>query len=339
MAKKNWIDYKRIKKSVTIEQVLRHYDLWDGLKPSGRSMIGCCPIHQGTNPRQFSVNPEKNIFNCFGDCQGGGNIIDLVAKLEDCSISEAAAKIDSWFLHSSDNGAPQKSPDIENDTTQKDTTLARKKKKAPPDPSPGGVVNPPLSFKLQTVPEHQFFADQRLRQDTIRHFGLGFCSRGMMAGRIVIPIENESGELVAYCGRALTPDQIKTEKYKLPPGFNKSLVVYNLNRQSPETKTVIVVESFLSVFRLYQAGIRQAITCLGSSMSEEQAKLIAHFLGPTGQALILYDGDNAGNQGADNCLTRLSSQLFVKRLDISTLAEKPHHASEQDLQQFLALYI
>src|SRR5450756_995326 len=106
-AKKNWVNYKTIKKSVTIEQVLRHYGVWDKLKASGRSMIGCCPIHQGTNPRQFSVNPEKNIFNCFGDCQGGGNIIDLVAKLEKCDTKEAAKKIHHWFLASVDGSQIQ----------------------------------------------------------------------------------------------------------------------------------------------------------------------------------------------------------------------------------------
>jgi DNA primase len=337
--KKTWVNYKAIKAGVTIEQVLRHYGLWDTLKASGRSMIGCCPIHQGTNPRQFSVNPEKNIFNCFGDCQGGGNIIDLVAKMEKCGTKEAADKIQNWFLGPANNSQLQKTRNIEKATSKKDTKLVREKKEAKPDPPKDTPVNQPLTFRLKTVSEHQFFADRDFNQETVNHFGLGFCARGMMANRIVIPIENESGELVAYCGRGITPEQIESEKYKLPSGFNKSLVVYNLNRQTPGIKTLIVVESFLSVFRLYQAGVGHVVSCMGSSMSETQEELIINFLGPAGQVLLLLDADAAGNKGSDNCLARLSSQLFVKDLDISPLAKKPHLAGEGDLKKLLAPYI
>ncbi|HUU41527.1 MAG TPA: CHC2 zinc finger domain-containing protein [Desulfatiglandales bacterium] len=340
MTKKNWVNYKTIKASVTIEQILRHYGVWDNLKPSGRSMIGCCPIHQGTNPRQFSVNPEKNIFNCFGDCQGGGNIIDLVAKMEKCDTKEAAKKIQNWFLGPAHNSPIQKTRDPGNAATKKDTQLVREKKEPPaPDPPQDAPVNPPLTFRLQTVPEHQFFVDRCFNQETVNHFGLGFCARGMMADRVAIPIENVSGELVAYCGRGVTPDQIESEKYKLPPGFNKSLVVYNLSRQPPGIKTLVVVESFLSVFRLYQAGINQVVAYMGSSMSDKQEDLIADFLGPAGQVILLLDADDAGNKGSDNCLARLSSKLFVKNLDISPLAKKPHLASEEDLKKLFAPYI
>ncbi len=199
------------------------------------------------------------------------------------------------------------------------------------------LTNPPLfTFRLRTISEHQFFVDQCFNQDTVAHFGLGFCSKGIMAGRIVIPIENEAGELVAYCGRGLTPEQIELEKYKLPPGFDKSLVVYNLNRQTSGIKTLILVESFLSVFRLYQAGIGQAVNFLGTSMSDKQEDLIVNFLGPGGQVILLF---NVSDKGSDNCLARLSSQLLVKDLDISPLAKKPHLAREGDLKELLAPYI
>ena len=76
----NWIDFKELKQSVTMEMVLKDYGLWDKLKKSGNNLVGCCPIHKGSNPRQFSVDPVKSIYNCFGNCKSGGNVLDFVSK-------------------------------------------------------------------------------------------------------------------------------------------------------------------------------------------------------------------------------------------------------------------
>jgi hypothetical protein len=80
--KKNWVDFKVIKERVSIEMVLGLYDFLEEFKRSGKNLVGCCPIHKGSNPRQFSVDPERNIFNCFGNCKSGGNVLDFVALME-----------------------------------------------------------------------------------------------------------------------------------------------------------------------------------------------------------------------------------------------------------------
>lgn len=350
MAKnKNWVSYKELKAKVTIEQILRRYGLWDTLKPSGQSLVGCCPIHHGTNPRQFTVNPDKNIFNCFGDCQKGGNILDLVAGLEGCEIKDAALKIKDWFLVGGVDHSKPTRREAEKKPARgglSDTDLASPAGKLVREEEEGSapvseaelVENKPLTFRLKTVPEHQFFAERRISPDTIEHFGLGFCSKGMMAGRIAIPINNERGELVAYCGRAVTAEDAELMKYKFPPDFKKAAVVYNLDQQADGVKTLIVVESFLSVYRLYQAGFEAVVTCLGSSLSEQQADLILDRLEPTGQVLLMLDADEAGRKGTEHAMSLLSRRLFVKELDISSLAKKPHLAREEELASFLAHY-
>ena len=77
--------------------VLSRYGLLTELKKSGSNLVGCCPIHKGTNPRQFSVDPERNIFNCFGNCKSGGNVLDFVAKMENIPVRNAALKLKEWF--------------------------------------------------------------------------------------------------------------------------------------------------------------------------------------------------------------------------------------------------
>jgi len=89
-----WIDYRHIKASVNIAEVLAHYNIV--LKPQGQNHLsGPCPLpgHAGdrSNKNAFHVDTEKNAFNCFTHC-GGGNVIDLVVKMEGCRFREAALK-------------------------------------------------------------------------------------------------------------------------------------------------------------------------------------------------------------------------------------------------------
>ena len=156
----------------------------------------------------------------------------------------------------------------------------------------------------------------------------------MLAGRIAIPIHNEHGELVAYCGRAVSAEQIEKEgKYKLPPKFHKSAVVYNLHRQKPGLKRLILVESFLSVHWLHQAGFPNTCALMGSVLGEHQEELIANFLGPDGQAILAFDADEDGNKCRDDCLLRLGRRIFVRAIDFSAHGRKPHQVAPEILKE------
>ena len=121
--RKNWVDYKELKASVTIEMLLDRYGLLSELKKSGQNLAGCCPIHRGSNPRQFSVNPDKNIWNCFGNCKTGGNILDFVAMMEfenkePESVRKAALLLKQWFMFDSTTGGPD--PDTKTEPVRKE---------------------------------------------------------------------------------------------------------------------------------------------------------------------------------------------------------------------------
>jgi len=327
---KNWVDYKALKESVTMEMVLTRYDLLQTLRVSGSSLVGCCPIHNGHNSRQFVVDTEKNIFNCFGNCGGGGNILDFVAKKENVSIRQAALLIKKWF-ESVDVKTPGETPTPSKLAKQE---LVREEEKEKPAILP--TPNPPLAFQLRNLAsEHIFFNERNISAETVKTFGLGFCCKGMMAGRVVIPIYDHAGALVAYCGRAIAEPEISQEKYKLPPSFIKSSVVFNLHRQPPGADNLILVESYLSVFRLTQAGFPHVVALMGASLSEEQAALIINFLGVNGRVQLLFDADDSGRNCTNACLARFSPHLFVKALNIEPVATKPHQASEAELKTIL----
>jgi DNA primase catalytic core len=141
---------------------------------------------------------------------------------------------------------------------------------------------------------------------TARTFGLGFyAGKGLLRGRIVIPIHNEAGELVAYAGRAI---DCQEPKYRFPAGFRKSLVLFNLHRAiATKASTVIVVEGFFDTIAVYQAGY-PVVGLMGSALSRHQTELlVSHF----DRAALMLDGDDAGRQGTAAIHTTLASRMAV----------------------------
>ena len=92
-----FVDYKLLKTCVSIIMVLDHYGWLRQLKGAGNTVRSCCPIHNGSNDKQFVVNIRNNTWCCFGDCRKGGSILELVSALENIEIREAAVRIASWF--------------------------------------------------------------------------------------------------------------------------------------------------------------------------------------------------------------------------------------------------
>lgn len=325
MKKNGWVDFKAIKEKVSIKDVLSHYDLLSGLKEKGDSLTGSCPIHQGSNKSQFKVSVSKNCFNCFGDCGAGGNVLDFVSKMEKVSLRDAALLLCKWF----DIGTVKEKKEKADIASEKSKTAEQREAGA------GTVANKPLTFELKNLDvKHSYLNERGLTDETIRYFGLGYCSKGLMKDRVVIPIHNENNELVAYAGRAV--DDTADEKYKLPAGFKKSLVMYNLNRIAPDPDTVlIVVEGFFDVFALHQAGFHNVVALMGSSMSEEQSKLIAKVVSAgSGKVVLVPDGDEAGQRCLEDCLQRLFLKVFVKAVKLKE-GKQPEQIPASELKSLI----
>jgi DNA primase len=337
MAKKeNWVDYKTIKEQVSMQMVLDKYGI--KLKESGKNHVCCCPIHNGTNFRQFSVNLEKSIWQCFGDCKTGGNVLDFTAMMEfgskePSSIRQAALKLKKWFIL--DSSIEESSAEVPTADEEKDLELTLE-----PAEDEERKINKPLKFELKNLdPDHEWFQTRGILPEIVKYFGLGLQKKGKaIPNRIAIPIHNDLGQMVAYCGRAVDKNQIRKEgKYKLPANFSKSEIVYNLNRQPKKAKALILVESYISVWKLHQMGISCAVAIMGSQLSIQQEKLITGFLGPHKRIVCMFDADEAGKKCAEDCLNRLSQTLYVKVADIGQYAKKPHQLTSENLHACLCI--
>lgn len=250
-----WVDFRAVKARVTMEMALANYGIrlhrLDDAYLRGRCPL---PVHTSKGSREsFIVNTKKNAWACHSSscvaARGGrigGNVLDFIAAMEGCAIREAALKLQDGFFVTP---APSSAVPHRGEATV---------------PS-SGDTNKPLDFTLNRIDySHPYLAKRGIGADTARYFGIGYnCGKGSMEGRIVIPIHDESGFLVAYVRRSV--DQTEP-RYRFPARFRKSLVLFNLHRAiraAAEGKSVIVVEGFFDCFTVHQAGLPGVVALMG----------------------------------------------------------------------------
>lgn len=267
-----WVDFGAIKQAVSLEAVLARYRVPSLHRARPHQLAGCCPIHGGQRDDSFRAHLGKNAFHCFA-CQAGGNVLDFVVAMEKCSIREAALKLHHWF------GLPQAAGPSPARGWQ-NWELVREKEGR----------NLPLRFALTGVDHgHPYLRQRGIDFAAAVEFGVGFYNRGgLLSGRIVIPIRNQAGEIVAYAGRAVDG---KPPKYQLPAGFRKGLELFHLDRAlATGSHTVIVVESYFDCLRVHQAGFPSVVALMGSSLSRAQETVLVERFE---RVVVMLDGDSA----------------------------------------------
>ena len=325
-----WIDFKTLRKGLSFDKVLDFYGIEIKRRQPGNRHQGFCPLptHQGKKRSpSFSAKLDLGVWQCFG-CKARGNVLDFAVRMEGLDpenhqdLRKVALKLQDHFKIP---GAAE--------PKAKRVREGRAESQAKPDPSPKPslpvLVNPPLDFQLKDLdPDHPYLKNRGFTQETIRHFGLGYCNRGLMKGRIAIPLHDQEGKLIGYAGRLVDDAAVDAEhpKYLLPGSrerggklhqFQKSHFLYHAHRFSAVTEDLVVVEGFPAVWWLWQHGHRHVVGLMGSSCSAQQAKLALDLVHRTGRIWILTDGDVAGHQCGLSLLEQLSPERLCRwvRLD------------------------
>ena len=314
--KANWVDIKTLKQTVRFEDVLCHYGV--DVKAKGKQHHGKCPLpsHAGKPDKpSFSANLEKGIFQCFG-CGAKGNLLDF-AILMSCRSPDNPRDIRRVALDLKRTFIGEEGDDVE-------IPKVERPKEEPKADETRTVINPPLDFELKKLDfEHPYLRNRRFTEETIQSFGLGYCSKGYIAGRIAIPLHDQEGKLIGYGGRIVDDSLISKEnpKYKLPgtrvhkgvkQEFRKSEFLYAGHRMESLVDELIVVEGFPSVWWLSQSGHENVVALMGSSCSEKQADLIVSLVRPLGRVWIVPDADESGERCADSVLRQVSPHHFVR---------------------------
>jgi len=302
-----WVDYRAVKANVSMEMALATYGIHlhrlDRVYLRGRCPL---PTHQSSKSLQsFIVNIEKNAWACHSEsCVAqrgkriGGNVLDFIAWMEHCSIRDAAVRLHEWFALSAEQSLSARHSARQTATEQ-----------TPPVP---GETNKPLPFLLGRLDQaHPYLHGRGVTLDTARHFGIGYHrGRGLMEGRVVIPIHDEHGFLVAYAGRSIDGTE---PKYRFPARFRKSIVLFNLHRAVGRGDSVIVVEGFFDAVNVHQAGLPCVVALMGCALSRRQEELLReHFR----EVVLLLDGDNAGRRAGAAIAQRLVSKVSTRLVEL-----------------------
>ncbi|MGL5041535.1 MAG: DNA primase [Culicoidibacterales bacterium] len=306
---------QEIREKVDIVAVIGDYI---ALEKRGRNHIACCPFHEEKTP-SFSVSEDKQIFYCFG-CHQGGNVYNFLMKHEGLSFIEAVTKVANYT-------------DIDLQQYTLESPIIKKENPLTPYLSLNEFVCDFYAYMLQTdrgTDAKKYLHSRGISDEEIKHFNIGFAPNehllaslltekgysldlaqelGLLheakslthfydsfAGRIVFPITNFFGEVVAFTGRIITESKTAPKYYHSPESviFQKRSILYNYSNVSDEIrkqKHVFLCEGIFDVIALHRAGISIAVASLGTALTEEQVQYLKQ---KKVKATFIFDNDNAG---------------------------------------------
>ena len=311
------------------------------LKQVGRSFKALCPFHHEKTP-SFIVSPEKQIFHCFG-CGAGGNAFGFVMKYENMTFIEAVELL-----------ADKAGISIARQKINRDVLDLYRVNNIVSE----HFINM-LIKSSEGKHAYEYLKNRGINSQTIKEFKLGYASvssksllefakeekiseaflvkAGIIAydsrekdryvrfkNRIIFPVHNTQGKIVGFAGRAL--DDKTLSKYINSPQtdlYNKSNILYGLNvakKEIADNKHAIIVEGYMDLLSLYQAGFLNVVASSGTSLTVQQAKLLLRY---AEKATIVYDGDTAGTKATLRGLDILVEQGLMVKIVRLPVGEDP----------------
>jgi len=306
------------------------------LKRAGQNYKGLCPFHAEKTP-SFMVNPDKQRFHCFG-CGAGGDIISFVVKYENLSFQDslkllakkAGLDLKEYRFSSNNEGLREKLIEIHREASKVFTENLKRSKGA-----------------------YSYLKGRGLTEETIRLFSLGYATKdwhhlshhlnekgfaravilqsGIVSSgekglydtfrdRIVFPICDVQGDIIAFGGRVMDDSQPKYLNSPDTPLFKKGETLYGLNRAKEGIRKkgyAIVVEGYLDVMMSHQYGFDTTVAPLGTALTPGHLRRLKRF---TKKTVLVFDGDEAGKAAAKRSIPILLEEGFASK--ILLLSEK-----------------
>lgn len=307
------------------------------LERRGGTHWACCPFHHEKTP-SFAINESDQYYHCFG-CGESGDVIKFVQSMENVDFMDAV----KMLAERANLTVPQTGFDSGK------TVEAKRKKDAVLKILNDCAHFYLKNLNSGEADEHiNYILKRQIPSDIVRKFGFGaslnygdlpqyLLSKGYLkqdmidsgavsevngrltdaqGGRLIIPIINAMNEVIGFGGRALKKtDVAKYKNTRETIVFNKSKTLYNINllkklRKTQTINDVIMVEGYMDTVSLYQAGFKNVVASMGTSLTQEQARLLKRY---TDNVFISYDGDAAGQKANMRGLEILKSEgLNVK---------------------------
>lgn len=317
----------KVKSVASIKEVIEDFI---PLKRSGSNYVCCCPFHEEKTP-SFYVNVKKNTFTCYGADHSHGDVFTFIQLYKKCSFTEAVKYL-------ADRYGIETTP-VRKSYTEEERSAFRARKRMlytahfMADSFSRCLYGASGSEALEYLKFKRQFNDE-----SIKEFSLGFSSNcnfnhckearehgygkkdlqnirvirddkdgksvDVFSGRVVFPIQNEDGDIVAFAGRSFQNNlKNNTAKYinsATSDIYSKSSTLYGLYQAKEaivREKNVIVVEGYCDVISMHQKGIKNVVASCGTAFTQEHAKLLRRFLPSTDgkrTVTLMFDGDKAG---------------------------------------------
>jgi DNA primase len=341
----------RVKQQADIVRVIGEYVR---LKKTGQNFTGLCPFHSEKTP-SFAVHPVKQIYHCFG-CGVGGDVFQFVMEVDKCPFPEAVRVV----AEKSGIAIPkprERSPE-ERQENQQRSALVEMHREAT------AFFQRQLRDTAEGKVARAYLEDRGLNAEALAQFALGYAPSGgdvayrflkqkypdklleisgivsrdssgrfydRFRRRIMFPIANDSGKVIAFGGRAMGDDMPKYLNSPETPIYVKSSVLYYLDRAKEairQSDFAILVEGYMDTIAVARAGIGNVVASCGTSLAENQIKLMGRF---TKRVVVNYDPDAAGQAATERSLTL----LLEKEFDVRVLALPPVNGKPADPDKFL----
>lgn len=320
-----------------VEEVLGEFIT---LKKRGANLLGLCPFHGEKTP-SFTVSPVKGIYKCFG-CGKAGNSVNFIMDHLNLSYPEAL----KWLANKYGIEVIEKeiTPEEKEQLNERESMLivmqyaARYFQDTMNDTDEGKSIG--LGYFLErglrsdiiqrfqlgySLEDRRGFTNAAVKAGYLPKYlaktGMSILSNSYVegneilvndvfdryAGRVMFPIQDEGGRVVAFGGRTLSNDK-KVAKYINSPEtdiYHKSRVLYGLwlgKKAIQQKNTCYLVEGYMDVIAMHQAGIENVVASSGTSLTIEQIKAVHRF---TNNIVVLYDGDAAGQKASDRAIPML----------------------------------
>jgi len=346
---------ERVKQQADIVRVIGDYVR---LKKAGQNFSGLCPFHQEKTP-SFSVHATKQFYHCFG-CGKSGDVFKFVMEMEKSTFPEAVRTV-ATKCGIAIPKPRERSPEERRENQQRSTLVEVHREAA-------AFFSRALANSPEGKVAQAYLEDRGLDAQTIARFGLGYApssgdallrhlktkypeklldSAGLFSRnetgrlfdrfrrRIIFPISNESGKVIAFGGRALGDENPKYLNSPETPIYTKSSVLYHLDRAKEAIRKndfVILVEGYMDTIAVARAGILNVVASCGTSLAEGQIKLLGRF---SRRVVVNYDPDAAGQAATERSLTLLLEKEFdVRVLALPAGADPDKYIKEQGAENY-----
>jgi len=348
----------------TIEQIRAASDIVEvigsyfPLKRAGGNHVALCPFHKEKSP-SFNVNPQRQIYHCFG-CHAGGDVFKFLQEYENLEFIEAVKRLaerGGIVLEFDQNPQAERSRRKKDLLLHVHAELAKRWHGVLMNEAGGQPARDYLktrgmtrgaaeAFQLGYAPESwedtvNWALAQKFDLELMEEAGLVANKDGKrygrFRGRLMFPIHDEQGRVIGFSGRVLDAE-VKAAKYVNSPEtllFHKSKVFYGLDKARREilaAKSALICEGQLDTMACHMAGLKQAVAPQGTALTTAHARILKRY---TPEVVLCFDSDTAGQKAAVRSFDALlESELAVRVMTVPTPHDPDSFIGEHGVEAF-----